>query len=324
VGRVLKIRDLHIAVPLALAPMVGLSHSALRSLVAEIGGAGLFFTEMLSAKRLPAENETVSPFLVRGSDEYPLFYQIFTSDEKETDAAVERLDLLDAQGIDVNLGCPAPQLKRMGAGQELFNQSSKVVAVINRLRSRTNLPLSVKIRLGETENSVNLLACCKLFEDLGVDLITIHARLNYEKFCRKPRWAMIAPIAEHLSIPVIANGGIFSVSDAKRCLEQSGAAGLMIGRGAARHPWLFRDIARELYNVESVSEALTGRTAYLRFTALLYERFRPEKRLGRLKQFTHYFAANYQFGHQLASAVQNSFSMEHANEIAMEFFGKAA
>ena len=109
---VLKIRDLDIPVPLALAPMVGLSHSALRSLVAELGGAGLFFTEMLSAKRLPSENEAISPVSGKVCCEYPLFYQIFTSDEKEVEAAAERLDELDAQGIDVNLGCPAPQLKK--------------------------------------------------------------------------------------------------------------------------------------------------------------------------------------------------------------------
>ena len=97
-----------------------------------------------------------------------------------------------------------------------------------------------------------LLASCRMFEDLGVDLITIHARLNGEKFCRKPRWTLIGSIIAKLSIPVIANGGIFSVNDARRCLEQSGADGLMIGRGAVRCPWLLRDIARELYGLHTV------------------------------------------------------------------------
>ncbi len=320
---VLRIRDLDIPVPLALAPMVGLSHSAFRSLVAELGGAGLFFTEMLSAKRLPSENETISPFLVRSAAEYPLFYQIFTSDEKEVEAAVERLEELDAQGIDVNLGCPAPQLRKLGAGLELFNQTETVAPIIKRLRLRTDLPLSVKIRLGESENGEKLLASCRMFEHLGVDLITIHARLNGEKFCRKPRWSLISPITAKLSIPVIANGGIFSVNDARKCLEQSGADGLMIGRGGVRCPWLLRDIARELYGLDTVPVQQTGQALYTRFIALLIERFRPEKRLGRLKQFTHYFAANYHFGHHLASGVQNSLSMEQANEVAEEFFGNA-
>lgn len=320
---VLKIRDLDIPVPLALAPMVGLSHSALRSLVAELGGAGLFFTEMLSAKRLPSENETISPFLVRSAVEYPLFYQIFTSDEKEVEAAAERLGELNAQGIDVNLGCPAPQLKKLGAGLELFNRRVTVASIIKRLRKRTDLPLSVKIRLGERENERELLASCRMFEDLGVDLITIHARLNGEKFCRKPRWTLLGSITAKLSIPVIANGGIFSVNDARRCLEQSGADGLMIGRGAVRCPWLLRDIATELYGLQQPPDKQTGQVVYSRFASLLEERFRPEKRLGRLKQFTHYFAANYHFGHHLASGIQRSSSMEQANEVAKEFFSNA-
>ncbi len=320
----LRIRDLEVQIPLALAPMVGLSHSALRSLVVQLGGAGLFFTEMLSAKRLPSENEKKSPFLVRDAAEKPLFYQIFTSREIDLDNAVERLTELNAQGIDVNLGCPAPQLKKLGAGLELSRQPGTVRTIIQRLRRQTNLPLSVKIRLGETEDPLKLLESCQFYQDLGVDLITIHARLDGEKFCRKPRWSVLGKVCTKLSIPVIANGGIFNVDDARQCLQQSGADGLMIGRGAAHQPWLFRDIARELYNVPPNNNLQEGHEVYSRFIALLEERFRPERRLGRLKQFTHYFASNYSFGHLLTSGIQNSLSMNQAVEVATEFFENAA
>jgi len=320
----MRIRELDIDIPLALAPMVGLSHSALRSLIIKLGGGGLFFTEMLSAKRLPSENEKKSPFLVRDSSERPLFYQIFTSTEDEVGRAMDRLAELDAQGIDVNLGCPAPQLRKIGAGLELFKQTQTVTSLIKRMRRQTNVPLSVKIRLGETEDSTKLLAACQLFEDLGVDLITIHARLNGEKFCRKPRWHILGDITPKLSVPVIANGGIFTVDDARRCLEQSGAAGLMIGRGAAHRPWLFRDIAKELFDVQPRRILQGGAEVYLHFITLLEQRFTPERRLGRLKQFTHYFASNYSFGHLLVSRIQNSSSMNQASERAKDFFRDAA
>ncbi len=321
---VMRIRELDIDIPLSLAPMVGLSHSALRSLIAQLGGAGLFFTEMLSAKRLPSENEKKSPFLVRDGSERPLFFQIFTSTEDEVDCAMARLAELDAQGIDVNLGCPAPQLRKIGAGLELFKQTQTVTSLIKRMRRQTILPLSVKIRLGETEDSKKLLGTCQLFEDLGVDLITIHARLNGEKFCRKPRWHMLGNVTPKLSVPVIANGGIFSVDDARRCLEQSGAAGLMIGRGAVHNPWLFRDIAKELFDVQPNSNLQDGAEVYSHFITLLEQRFTPERRLGRLKQFTHYFASNYSFGHLLVSRIQNSSSMKQAAERAKDFFKHAA
>lgn len=320
----LKIGDLKIDIPLALAPMVGLSHSALRSLVVQLGGAGLFFTEMLSAKRLPSENENISPFLVRDQSEYPLIYQIFVSQEKELESVTDRLHELDAQGIDINLGCPAPQVRKMGAGLELFRRTGTFVSIVKRLRRETHLPLSVKIRLGETENSSELLSTCQLFQDIGVDLITIHARLNGEKFCRKPRWSILDTITSKISIPVIANGGIFCVEDAKQCLNSSGAAGLMIGRGAVQQPWLFRDIAQQCYNIKPSNELQNGHEVYSRFIVLLEERFRPERRLGRLKQFTHYFASNYVFGHRFASRIQNSLTMKQAVEIADTFFKEAA
>ncbi len=122
----LKLRNLEIWPPLALAPMVGLSHSALRSLIIELGGVGLLFTEMLSAKRLPDENPTVSPLLIRSSDEKPLFYQVFLHDPSPVIPAVEKLHLLQAEGIDLNLGCPAPKLRKAGAGCALSNDHKTV------------------------------------------------------------------------------------------------------------------------------------------------------------------------------------------------------
>lgn len=320
----MRIRNLEINTPLALAPMVGLSHSALRSLVIQLGGAGLLFTEMLSAKRLPSESEKSSPFLIRGADEKPLFYQIYMAQESDLAGVLERLRELDAQGIDINLGCPAPQLRRIGAGQELFKNRETVSSLIKNLRKQTNLPLSVKIRLGEAEDSQKLTDTCQFFQDIGVDLITIHARLNTEKFCRKPRWAVLERVTQQISIPVIANGGIFTVEDARQCLEQSGAAGLMIGRGAAYQPWLLRVIAEELYHVRSDCHLPDGQEIYRRFISLLKDRFTPERRLGRLKQFTHYFASNYAFGHLLVTRIQNSQSLDQATEIATDFFENAA
>ncbi len=302
--------------------MVGLSHSALRTLIFELGGIGLFFTEMLSAKRLPSENETVSPFLFRSTEEWPLFYQLFLSQNSEIEPVVERLEELDAQGIDINLGCPAPQLRKLGAGLELFKDKEKTYGIIRSLRRRTNLPISVKIRLGNVADSIKLRDTCLRFQDSGVDLITVHARCDHEKFCRKPHWQVLESSATALSIPMLANGGIFCVDDAKKCLALSGAAGLMIGRGAVQKPWLFREIATALFHFEPDSSHLPEHEVYLRFIVLLNERFAPERRLGRLKQFTHYFAANYAFGHQFSSRIQNCKTMQEATDSAIDFFKK--
>ncbi len=306
--------------PLALAPMVGLSHSAFRLLTLELGGVGLFFSEMLSVSRLPIENETVSPFLCRTSAEYPFFYQIFVGPGQDISPAVERLHSLNAQGIDLNLGCPAPALRKQGAGS--FMPPDVLTSTLSQLRKATDLVLSAKIRLGKELNEETLLHFCRMLEGEGVDMLTVHGRLQGEKFCRKPRWDWIGKVKAALSIPVFANGGIFTVADARKCLEQSCADGLMLGRGAVIRPWLFADIAHEVYGAEKVGHPEKNEI-YGRFTELLCERFRPERRLGRLKQFTSYFAGNYQFGHHLVAAVQNSSTMEEACQQAEHFFETA-
>lgn len=318
----ITVRDLDISPPLALAPMVGLSHSALRSLVQELGGVGLLFTEMLAAKGLSDENERYSPFLVRSAKEKPLFYQLFLSQGEDIEPAVERLHQLDAQGIDLNLGCPAPKLRRQGAGCYLVKDLKRLRSLIGRLRNATDLPLSAKIRLGDRLNEAALTKLCHMLSEEGIDLLTVHGRYHGEKFCRKPRWELIGKIKNTVSVPVFANGGIFSVQDARECLRLSNADGLMIGRGAALCPWLFSDIGQEIYGITLIGKEFSKEGIYFRFIELLSERFAEERQLGRLKQFTHYFAVNYMFGHQLATAVQTSVSMDEAKKRAYAFFEK--
>jgi tRNA-dihydrouridine synthase len=341
----LRIGNLTISPPLALAPMVGLSHSALRTLTLRLGGVGLLFTEMLSVTRLPQENASVSPFLVRYPEERPLFYQLFVAPGQDVVPAVERLHQLDAQGIDLNLGCPAPNLRKQGAGCFLTDDPEQVRDLVARLRRLTGLPVSAKIRLGAGLDEGRLLDFCRMLEGEGVDLLSVHGRLHGEKFCRRPRWDWIGKVKSALRIPVLANGGIFSVEDAERCLELSGADGLMLGRGAVTRPWLFADIAAKVYGLPvaptplvpyssiscsfykklscerhlSRSSGLGYEEIYFQFVDLL-ARFRPERRLGRLKQFTHYYGQNFTFGHHLAIAVQTSGSVEQAVERAHHFF----
>ena len=151
-------------------------------------------------------------------------------------------------------------------------------------------------------------------------MVSVHARLRDESFARKPRWEWVAKVKQWVRIPVIVNGGIFSVEDAENCLRTTGADGLMLGRGAVIRPWLFAEIAREVYGCPIVKPVVVLPELYWRFIDLLTALFTPERRLGRLKEFTHYFARNYQFGHLLASKVQSSSSVVEARERAGVFF----
>lgn len=320
----LAIRDLRIDPPLLLAPMAGLTHSALRQIMSGFSGVGLLSTEMLGAKKLPTENPRVSPYLVRTARESPLSYQLLVASAGELAPALEALHELKADAVDLNMGCPAPTVGRIGAGVRLMEQPEEARGIVREARKRTRLPLTAKIRIGFELDERKLKDFCVMLEDEGIDLLSVHARLKHESFARKPRWERIAAVKEWLTIPVIANGGIFSVEDAEHCLRISGADGLMLGRGAVIRPWLFAEISRGLFGAETAEPSVSLPAVYGNFIDLLAGLFRPEYRLGRLKQYTHYFAQNYKFGHHLASRVQSSASVEEARERAFAFFDSAS
>ncbi len=319
----IQIRNLKIDPPLVLAPMQGLTHSALRRIMIDFGGVGLLSTEMLSAKRLPAENPRISPYLIRTKRESPLSYQIVTSSDQEIGRAIDALHACRADAVDLNMGCPSPTVVRFGAGVILMERTDVARRIVKEARKRTALPLSVKIRLGSDADSRKLKAFCSMLEGEGVDMLTVHARFSHEPFARNPRWAYIADIKESIKIPVIANGGIFSIEDAEKCLRVSGADGLMLGRGAVIKPWLFSEIARTVYGVDILEPTVSLPDLYTAFIDALNEDYRPIYHLGRLKAFTHYFAGNYKFGHSLASKVQSSRSMDEARERAGAFFANS-
>ncbi len=316
----LHVRGLRIDPPLLLAPMAGLTHTAFRRLVAEMGGVGLLSTEMLSARALPHERDD-HPFLVHTPEERPLSWQLLVSAPEEIGPALERLHALGADAVDINLGCPAPQARRRRAGAFLAADLPRARAVVREARRRTPLPLTAKIRIGFRPEEGPLRDLCRMLEGEGIDLITVHARLVGERYGRPPRWEWIGRVKGWVSVPVVGNGGVFSAEDARRCLDTSGCDGLMIGRAAAVRPWVFAEIARALAGRQSplVPSARPPRV-FERFVALLAESFPPERRLGRLKEFTHYLSRNYSFGHCLASAVQSSRSVGEAVERARRFF----
>ena len=319
----IALRGLSIDPPLLLAPMAGLTHSALRCRILGFGGVGLLYTEMLSGTRVVAEvaNPAASPFLVRLACERPLAYQVLVTRATDVTAAVRAVERLGAQMVDINLGCPAPKVRKKGGGIGLAQDLDALRRIVAEARLATALPLSAKIRLGPSLDERRLERRCRLLEEEGVDLLVVHARLDGEPFSRPARWDWVARVKSFVSIPVVANGGIDTVDAAWRCLAQSGADGLMIGREAAARPWIFALLARALYGGE-VTLPRDPAEVWLAFYDHLEAHFPPTRRLGRLKEFTHYFQRNYAFGHHLAYGVQTSGDMAEARERALAFFAR--
>lgn len=318
--RQISVGHLKLDPPLLLAPMAGLTHSALRQIVSGFGGAGLLSTEMLWAKRLPTENPSISPYLIRTDLEKPLSYQLLVSKYTEIAPAIDALHALQADAVDLNMGCPARSVRNSGGGSMLMGQPENARRIVREARKNTPLPLTAKIRLGIKLDEQALKDFCIMLENEGIDMLSVHGRLQKEPFVRRPRWEWIGRVKEWLSIPVIANGGLFTVEDAQNCLRVSGADGLMLGRGAVSRPWLFAEIARAVYGCNIPEPVVFLPKIYDHFIELIEALFRPERRLGRLKEFTHYFAGNFQFGHELSSRIQGSNTLEEAQRRASMFF----
>lgn len=239
-------------VPYFLAPLASLSHRALRQLIEEFGGCDEYFSEMLSASSLLAANPLESYYLDGGPAPEKLVYQIVGSDPDILVQAANFLDKLDCRGIDLNMGCSAPEIVRTRAGVWWMDHPEAAFALVGRLRGAIRRHrFSVKLRLGSDDNMERLVSFCRGLEREGVDLITVHPRTSKEKLKRRARWTAVEEVKKSLSIPVAGNGDIENAAQLvhrARC----GCDAVMVGRAAVKAPWIFAQ-ARALESREGPS-----------------------------------------------------------------------
>jgi nifR3 family TIM-barrel protein len=303
--------------PLVAAPMAGLTHIAFRRLLAELGGVGLFYTEMLSSRALRHEAPSRSSHLVRGGPDRPLCLQIFASRPEEIAPAVEAGGAWEPEVWDLNFGCPAPEILRQGAGSALMESMDGARRMAAEMRRCVKGGLLFKIRVLEDRERFGRFLDMLAAE--GADGIVVHARRPKEKLGRPARWERIGEAAARLTIPVIGNGDIRSAADVVRMRETTGCRGVMIGRAAVQRPWIFREAAKALGAPVPRLRYRRMSEVFLRFSQLLDEAFEPPRNLYRLKEFASYFAGNFKFGHQLWKEVHNARSMEEGVRQAEDF-----
>ena len=299
--------------------MAGLTHVALRRLVAGFGGCGCFTTEMLSARSLPSERPGKDFFLARGDADRPLAYQMATGDPEEALRALETVHACGAEAVDVNMGCSAPEIMRTGGGAALMRDPARARRIVSAIRRATPLPLFVKLRAGWEPDERALCDFARGLADAGADLLTVHGRLCPERYRRPSQRRFIAAVVSAVSIPVVGNGDVVGGPSARAMLEETGCAGVMAGRAAVARPWLLRDIAAYLGGTAQAPGSPDPAGVFARAVALIAECLPEERRLSRLKEFTGYFARNFLFGHALWKAVQGAPGLAEAEERALAF-----
>lgn len=230
---------------LILAPMAGVTDAVYRQICTEFG-AQATVTEMVSAKGYlltPRERLDVVQLRQTSPGEHCAL-QIFGSDADCMGHAAERLCESRFFALDVNMGCPAPKIVSGGDGSAMLKDLKNAEKVITAVVRHATLPVTVKMRLGWDETSICYLQAGRMAQDCGAAAVTLHGRTRQQMYAGRANWDAIGELASVLRIPVIGNGDVESVEDARRMLQQTGCHAVMVGRGAMGNPWIFRDWQR--------------------------------------------------------------------------------
>lgn len=237
-----KIGNVEIKNQVVLAPMAGISNSAYRTIIKEMG-AGLIVAEMVSDKAIFYHNQDTIDMLYMEEKERPISQQIFGSDIDSFVYAAKFIeDNMHPDIIDINMGCPVPKVAlRAQAGSALLKDPDKIYDIVKNVKEAVSVPVTVKIRSGWDKNHINATLVAKKIEEAGADAITIHGRTRADGYSGHVDLDIIKSVKEAVSIPVIGNGDIKSCYDAKYMLDYTGCDAVMIGRGCLGNPWLIKE-----------------------------------------------------------------------------------
>jgi len=225
----------------SLAPLAGFTDYPFRKLCLGLG-ADYSVTEMVSSEALVRKNPKTLHMIKTIYKEPRTLVQLMGATPRTMAEAARISEAMGAPGIDINMGCPERKINRQGAGAALLKDPDLAKNIVEEVVKAVTIPVTVKMRLGWKKGEVTALGLSREFQSLGARLIVIHARSRDQMFRPRADWKALYPIKKGLSVPLIANGDVVDGESAQRCLFESGADGVMVGRGALGRPWVFKEI----------------------------------------------------------------------------------
>ncbi|GFZ26826.1 tRNA dihydrouridine synthase DusB [Lactobacillus corticis] len=241
-----KIRDLTIPNQVVVAPMAGVSNTSFRMICKEFG-AGLVVCEMISDHGIIYRNKKTLEMMKVDPREHPMSIQIFGGTEDTLLEAAEYIDQHTAADIiDINMGCPVPKVTKTDAGSKWLLDSNKIFQMVHKVVQNVEKPVSVKMRIGWDQKHVFAVENALAAQEAGASMLAMHGRTRKQMYMGQADWEVLHDVASVLDIPFVANGDITSPELAKKCLDETGATAIMIGRAALGNPWMVKNIVHYL------------------------------------------------------------------------------
>ena len=316
-----KIRNIEISPPLILSPMAGVTDVSFRRLLKRCGGVGLTVSEFISVEGLTRSNPKAKRQMRFYEEERPFAAQIFGGQPERMRIAAEMAEEVGADILDINCGCPAPKVVKHGGGSGLLKDHERLETILKEIKKAITIPLTIKIRAGFYDTTINAVETARLAEACGVEHIALHGRTKEQGYRGLANWDLVRQIKQAVKVPVSGSGDVTTIEGAFARFWETGCDGVLIGRGAMANPWIFRQIEDASQGREPFQPSLADkRRILLEYFDMLREDMPETPAINRMKQLAGQFTRGLQGGALFRTSLYHSHSVEEILSRIEEYF----
>ncbi len=315
----LKIGTLETENNLILAPLAGITNLPFR-LVCRKGGAGVVWAEMISSRAYHFRDQQTRDMAVFHQEEHPVAAQVFGRDPDEMAEAARFLVDRGADIVDINMGCPVKKILKSGSGVQLMREPELARSILAKVVRAVRVPVTVKFRLGWSEDEKNYLELGKALEGEGAAALILHPRTRAQGFTGKARWDAIRELVEAVGIPVIGSGDVATGEEASRMLSQTGCAGAMVGRGALGKPWIFNAMHAYITGTNPSHNGSFSPDLMQTHVEMLLDYLPGRRSVGHLRKHLGWYSKGFPGGSAFRGEINGIAEPEVIVKLAEEFF----
>ena len=291
--------------------MAGVTDYTFRRLIKRRGGVGLVVSEFISVEGLSRGNPKSKRQMRFDEEERPYAVQIFGGQPERMVIGAEMAEEVGADILDVNCGCPAPKVVKNGGGSGLLKDPQRLETILKEIKKAITIPLTLKVRTGFSESTINVVDIAKMAEQCGVEHIQVHGRTRDQGYKGLANWELIRQVKEAVSIPVSGNGDVTTIEYGLKKWRDAGTDGILIGRGAMQNPWIFRQFADALAGREPyVPDVEEKKSVLLEFFGMCRGEMPELVALGKMKQLAGQFTKGLVGGAQFRQTLYHSHSAD--------------